>query len=288
MYGWRTAFIAVGLLGVLLAPIFKWVTSGSRARRRGPRPAAARRLPVAPPKAPSFGLAVLATADLPKPSFWLLAFGAACSSVCGYGVAFWLPTFFHAQLRPEPDPDGPGTIPAVALFGGVAGIWLGGVIADRLGQEQGRLPLAPAVCLPDLPALLPAGHETSTRNGPAGLPDLPDPDRPEPGLAGPGGRRRPASGPGLDADHGLGPVPADQQPARPGRRLSLLRLDERPAGPDLGAESMRHAIYFGMGFYLLASALLFVASRTTQEGLGRLDPDLSNGPLIPGLIRSIA
>lgn len=29
-----------------------------------------------------------------KPSFWLLALGAASSSVCGYGVAGWLPLFF--------------------------------------------------------------------------------------------------------------------------------------------------------------------------------------------------
>ncbi len=35
---------------------------------------------------------------LAKPSFWLISLGAAASSVCGYGVAFWLPSFFERSL----------------------------------------------------------------------------------------------------------------------------------------------------------------------------------------------
>ena len=53
-------------------------------------PAAAAAAPVETPKAPPFKAVVRTLA--PKPSFWLLAFGAASSSVCGYGVAAWLPS----------------------------------------------------------------------------------------------------------------------------------------------------------------------------------------------------
>jgi uncharacterized PurR-regulated membrane protein YhhQ (DUF165 family) len=35
--------------------------------------------------------------------------------------------------------------------------------------------------------------------------------------------------------------------------------------PTFGAESLRWAIYTGMGFYLLASVLLFGASRTLKK-----------------------
>ena len=56
-------------------------------RTRRPPPAEATKA-----KAPSFG--ALCKTLLPKPSFWLLSFGAAASSVCGYGVAAWLPSFF--------------------------------------------------------------------------------------------------------------------------------------------------------------------------------------------------
>ncbi|MGZ8370036.1 MAG: spinster family MFS transporter, partial [Caulobacteraceae bacterium] len=82
-YGWRTAFIVVGLLGILAAPLLRMVV---RDPKRGGLdkaavPAAASK-PGVKAKAPPFGR-VLATL-FPKPSFWLLALGAASSSVCGY------------------------------------------------------------------------------------------------------------------------------------------------------------------------------------------------------------
>jgi hypothetical protein len=47
-----------------------------------------------------------------KRSFWLLALGAASSSVCGYGIAGWLPLFLMRSFGLRPGPDQPGTIPA--------------------------------------------------------------------------------------------------------------------------------------------------------------------------------
>ena len=90
---WRWAFITVGAAGLLLAPLFKMVVKDPVRGGLDIAPGAA---PVAAPPAPSFATVVKTV--LPKPSFWLLAFGAASSSICGYGVAFWLPSFFIRSL----------------------------------------------------------------------------------------------------------------------------------------------------------------------------------------------
>ncbi|WP_176593863.1 MFS transporter [Sphingobium sp. EM0848] len=117
---WRTAFIAVGLAGLLIAPLFRLtVREPARPAMQGD----------AIPVSAVFG--ILAA----KRSFWLLALGAACSSLCGYGVAFWLPSLlmrsFHLDLI------GAGQfLGALLLIGGVAGVLLGGWLGDRLGSRD--------------------------------------------------------------------------------------------------------------------------------------------------------
>jgi len=70
-----------------------------------------------------------------KPAFWLLALGAAASSMMGYGLIFWMPSYFQRSL-------GLSLIETtwfygtLGLIGGVAGIWLGGVLGDRLGARN--------------------------------------------------------------------------------------------------------------------------------------------------------
>ena len=79
-----------------------------------------------------------------KPSFWLLSLGAASASICGYGLAFWLPTYFVTDLGLSLGRMGLyfGTI---VLVGGVPGIWLGGAVADRLrGSTAASDALIPA------------------------------------------------------------------------------------------------------------------------------------------------
>ena len=69
-----------------------------------------------------------------KPSFWLLAFGAASSSMLGYGMGFWLPSLMKRSF-------GMDLIGishfygALLLIGGVPGVLLGGVLADRAGRN---------------------------------------------------------------------------------------------------------------------------------------------------------
>jgi len=120
---WRTAFIAVGGAGLLIAPLFKLLV------RDRPAPLAAAEAR----EAPSFG--AIAAMLAAKPSFWLLAFGAASSSMLGYGLAFWLPSLLQRSFGL----DLIGTshfIGAVMLLGGVAGMLLGGWLGDRLGTRD--------------------------------------------------------------------------------------------------------------------------------------------------------
>lgn len=118
---WRTAFIAVGLAGLVLAPIFRLVV-------REP----ARSAIVEPDRVPVarvFG--ILAH----KKSFWLLAFGASISSMLGYGLAFWLPSMMKRSFGL--DLIGISWfIGGLLLIGGVAGMLLGGVLGDRLGHAD--------------------------------------------------------------------------------------------------------------------------------------------------------
>jgi MFS family permease len=160
-HGWRTAFIVVGAIGLVVAPLYRLTV---RDPRRGgydaPKAAPARsdrsdRSDSAPgvPRGPSFG-AVVKTV-LPKPSFWLLSFGAASSSVCGYGVALWLPSFFQRSLGLTLSQTA-WYYSGIALIGGMLGIWLGGSMADRLGaKSRSAYPMVPAIAfLVSVPSFL--------------------------------------------------------------------------------------------------------------------------------------
>ena len=142
--GWRAAFIIVGLAGVVIAPIFRLTM---REPVRGGLDGAAA---VTKPAKISEVVSTL----IRKPSFWGLSFGAASSSMMGYGLIFWLPSFFvrsYGEALPAffswmPDfllPADPTPLlyasyfyATILLFGGVVGIWLGGVMADRYGPDR--------------------------------------------------------------------------------------------------------------------------------------------------------
>ncbi|HEX8667770.1 MAG TPA: MFS transporter [Allosphingosinicella sp.] len=131
---WRSAFFAVGGAGLLLAPLV-WFGIPDPGRGRLERHAAA--------QAP---LATVAGMLLRKPSFWLLSFGAAGGSVVGYGLAFWIPAYLSRSLGLELIGIS-WFYGSVVLVGGVAGIWLGGWLGDRLARTRpGGYPLVPAVC----------------------------------------------------------------------------------------------------------------------------------------------
>jgi len=119
---WRVAFMVVGLLGIFIAVPFKLIVKD-----------VPRKAPAAGEENPGFR--AIAGVLAKKPSFWLLSFGAASSSMLGYGVAFWLPSLlqrsFGLDLIQTSQFYG-----AVLLFGGTAGVLLGGWAGDRLGGRD--------------------------------------------------------------------------------------------------------------------------------------------------------
>ncbi|RVT43859.1 spinster family MFS transporter [Sphingobium algorifonticola] len=130
---WRTAFLVVGIAGIAIAPLFRLIV-------REPPKGQFDAIPVE--KAPIgavFG--ILAR----KRSFWLISFGASFSSMCGYGIAFWLPSLmqrsFGLDLVQTSQFYG-----AVLLLGGIAGVLAGGWLGDYLGaRDRGNYVRLPAI-----------------------------------------------------------------------------------------------------------------------------------------------
>jgi len=132
---WRYAFFAVGLAGIAVAPIFRLIV------REPPR---GRFDTVYADRAPP-GLGDLLRTLASKPSFWLVSLGAASSSMMGYGLFFWLPSFFVRSYGLSLL-DASLFFGAIVFLGGLAGIWAGGWLGDRLGQAQrSRYLTVPAV-----------------------------------------------------------------------------------------------------------------------------------------------
>jgi MFS family permease len=122
---WRTAFLILGVAGLSIAPLQLFTvrepTRGGLDPRRAPRPATT--------------LAQVLRVLARKPAFWGLSLAAASSSIMGYGVLFWLPSFLVRSFGL--------TLMQVSLYyggmilvSGVSGVWLGGWLADRYGPAR--------------------------------------------------------------------------------------------------------------------------------------------------------
>lgn len=127
---WRAAFLVMGALGLLLAPVMLLVV------RDLPRPAATSD---AEPLVRAFPMVAR------KPTFWLMAFAASCSSLCGYGLALWTPSIlirsFHLDLLSTAH-----FFAGLLLVGGTVGVFAGGWLADRLGGvDRGWYAKLPAI-----------------------------------------------------------------------------------------------------------------------------------------------
>lgn len=118
---WQTAFVAVGAAGILVAPLFRWLV------RDIPRPVATAT------DAVPIGAVFQILAR--KPAFWLLAFGASFSSLCGYGLALWAPSVLIRSFDLSLIQTGQ-FMGSLLLIGGVAGVFGGGWLADRLGRSD--------------------------------------------------------------------------------------------------------------------------------------------------------
>lgn len=249
-FNWRTAFIVLGLAGLAFAPLFRWVV------KEPPRAA-----PAAGTAAPSFvGTFQLL---LGKPSFWLLSFGAAAASMCGYGIAFWLPQFFIRSMGLS-QLDMGAYVGAMVLFGGVPGIWAGGWVADRLGKMSKRYyPLIPATAfLISLPVFL-VGMNMTSLTVAFGFFLVPQ------------ALNLVWLGPVLTSVQHL--VPATMRSTASAAFLLINNFVGIAAGtffigkasdlflPIYGSESVRYAIYAALVFYLVSASLFFFASRRLER-----------------------
>lgn len=117
---WRAAFLAMGLAGVLLAPVVAIIVrdrSGS-----------------APPERQA-ALSSVFPRLARTPAFWLLAFAASSSSLAGYGLLLWMPSVFERSFGLTLVARGE-FVASLLLVGGCAGVFAGGWLADRLSRHD--------------------------------------------------------------------------------------------------------------------------------------------------------
>jgi MFS family permease len=127
---WRAAFYVMGIAGVLLAPILLIFVRDPVCAKSEASPA---------PIGQVFPMLAR------KPVFWLLAFAASSSSLCGYGLAVWTPSVlersFGLSLIERAQ-----FLGSVILIGGCTGVFAGGWLADRLGaSDRGWYAKLPAI-----------------------------------------------------------------------------------------------------------------------------------------------
>ncbi len=127
VFGWRMAFLVVGIPGVLFAIVLRltvqepirgrWDTAAETAQR------------------PSFADTMAVLKQLP--SFWYIAVGCALTAFVGYGVGNFFPSFLirnHGLSIAQV-----GVVLAlVSGIGGAVGTYLGGYLGDRFGARDPR------------------------------------------------------------------------------------------------------------------------------------------------------
>lgn len=277
---WRAAFIIVGLAGIVIAPLFKLtmrepVRGGLDKKPEAPKPVAPAdtgsaegaeatspaAAPADAPKAPSFFdvLGVLSK----KPSFWFMVLGASFSSMMGYGVFFWVPSFFARSFEIGIIETG-WYFGAILLIGGTFGILLGGILGDLMGKGSKKMfALVPAIAFfLTFPMYVAGTLAPSPLVGallfiiPTGL-----------GLA--------WLGPTLSAFQHLAPPNMRSMASAIfllinnllGIGVGVYVLGELSTllTPTFGNEALRYSIMAGAGLYVVAGVLFLIASRTIEN-----------------------
>lgn len=251
---WRMAFIVVGIAGVVIAPIFRLVVR--EPKRGGADPAGTQQLERVPVSAV---FKILAR----KPSFWLMAFAASMSSLCGYGLAFWTPSLLMRSFGFD-IVGASRFLGSLLLIGGTIGVFGGGYLADKLGgKDRGIYAKLPAYAwLITLP-LFAAGFWSTS-----------------PVLAWcflliPNGLNILWLGPVTTAVQNL--VPAHMRATASASFLFINNLIGLGLGSwvmgamsdamtlRFGNEALRYSLIAATGFYLIAAVLMFLAVRPLRK-----------------------
>jgi len=241
---WRAAFIAMGIAGLVLAPLMLLVVRDlPRAGSAGGMAELGRTFPII----------------ARKPTFWLLAAAASCSSLAGYGLALWTPSVLERSFGFTLIERGQ-FLASIFLIGGTVGVFAGGWLADRLGQSDRRwYAWLPAIAWLITAPTFALGLMSS------------DPWAAWPLLLIPNALNILWLGPVTTAVQHLVP-----QPMRSTASASFLLINNLiglGVGPTLigalsvafkeryGIEALRYAAVSVVGFYLLAALLMLLAAR---------------------------
>ena len=257
---WRWAFVLIGLAGIPVAlAIWRFIPEPTRGGLDAIEKDAGE---------PRFREVI--SLLLTKPSFWLLSFGVASASICGYGLGFWLPSYFNASLGLPLDQLG-AYFGVIVLVGGALGIYLGGWLGDRLGG--GRRPGAYAL-IPGIAFMLTAPlYAVAMFNQSLSLGLVLFTLAYMLSLA--------WLGPVINAVQNL--VPPAMRATASASMLLINNLIGIGFGtfifgyvsdrlqPTYGAESLRYSILLGLGFYIIAGFLMFAASITLKRDWYRSD-----------------
>ena len=119
---WRAAFLFMGITGVVLAPLLKYFV---------------RDVPRSRPPATGAPIGQVFPILARKPTFWLMALASSASSLCGYGLALWIPSVLIRSFGLDLVETGQ-FFASLVLLGGTAGVFAGGWLADRLGTGDRR------------------------------------------------------------------------------------------------------------------------------------------------------
>lgn len=126
-FGWRMAFLVVGIPGVLFAVVLRFTVQEPIRGRWDTAAETAQR--------PSFAETMAVLKQLP--SFWYIAVGCALTAFVGYGVGNFFPSFLirnHGLSIAQV-----GVVLAlVSGIGGATGTYLGGYLGDRFGARDPR------------------------------------------------------------------------------------------------------------------------------------------------------
>lgn len=126
-FGWRTAFMVVGLPGVLFGIILRFTL---KEPLRGRWDASSRGQPQ-----PDLKDTIALLRD--RPSFWYLAVGCAFASYVAYGNGNFLPSFLIRNHNMSIAEVG-AVLALVTGVSGALGTFLGGYLSDRYGKKDMR------------------------------------------------------------------------------------------------------------------------------------------------------
>ncbi|PHR57983.1 MAG: MFS transporter [Robiginitomaculum sp.] len=269
---WRWAFIIVGLLGIAIAPIFRFIVREPKRGYYDPPTA----------KVEPASMKEVTQTIFKKPSFWFMSFGAASSSMMGYGLFGWMASYlvrsfgndlpeFFSWLPSWMLPENPTPVlyaayfyGTIILFAGIIGMWLGGSLSDKFGSKDKRAyvlvpTIAFAIIIPFYILGLMSNNLTVIFFAlmiPTGL-----------GLV--------WLGPVLAAIQGI--APPNMRASAAALFLLINNLIGIALGPFLigvisdslsskyGNESLRYSILAGTIFYVIAAILLYMASRHIER-----------------------